>query len=87
MRITIELPDALHLAAKKRAAETGTTLRPMVERGLRRELANPGPSSKRRRRVPIQWVTVREGLPPDLDVSDRAAMHDWLRNQDSSPDC
>jgi hypothetical protein len=86
MKVTIELPDDLHLAAKKQAAETGTTLSAIVERGLRRELANAGPSSTPRRRAPIQWVTVPGGLPPDLDVSDRAAMQDWLRKHDSSPD-
>lgn len=26
----------------------------------------------------IQWVTVPGGLPPGLDVSDRAAMSDWI---------
>ena len=26
----------------------------------------------------IRFVTVDGGLPPDLDVSDRAAMHEWL---------
>jgi len=29
----------------------------------------------------IRWVTVAGGLPPGVDVADRAAMHDWLRQQ------
>ena len=27
----------------------------------------------------IKWITVDGGLPPGLDVRDRAAMHDWVR--------
>lgn len=38
MKTTIELPDALLSAAKALAAERGTTLRAMVEEGLRRVL-------------------------------------------------
>jgi len=80
MRTTIDLPDELMIAAKKRAAESRSTLREIFERGLRRELA--GKSVARRGRVPvIRWVTARGGLPPGLDVSDRAAMHDWIRRQ------
>jgi hypothetical protein len=85
MRTTIELPDDLYLAAKKRAAETGTTLRAIFERSLRRELAELSPSTKRERRVRIRWVTSPGGLPPALDLSDRAAMRDWLRKQDLPP--
>ena len=81
MKTTIELPDDLLIAAKKRAAETRTTLRAIFERGLRRELNGPGRSNKRRRQPGIRWVTSPGGLPPGLDVSDRAAMHEWLRKQ------
>ena len=38
MKTTIEIPDDLLFKAKKRAAETRTTIRALVERGLRREL-------------------------------------------------
>ncbi len=77
MKTTIDLPDELLIAAKKRAAELRCSLRTLVERGLRHELAVGRPSRPRRKRV-IRWVTVRGGLPPGLDLSDRAAMHDWL---------
>lgn len=80
MKTTIDLPDELMVAAKKRAAESRTTLRALFERGLRRELAGPpGPGRRRVRR--IRWVTARGGLPPGLDVADRARMHEWLRRQ------
>ncbi len=82
MKTTIELPDELFLAAKKRAVETRTTLREIFERSLRRELQSaqtrrPG----RRRGRAIRWVTASGGLPPGLDIADREKMHDWLRKQ------
>ncbi|HTR03952.1 MAG TPA: antitoxin [Thermoanaerobaculia bacterium] len=80
MKTTIDLPDALLVAAKKKAAESRSTLREIFERGLRRELAEP--ATGRRRRVPaIKWVTAPGGLPPGIDVTDRAAMHEWLGRQ------
>ena len=78
MKTTIELPDDLMVAAKKRAAEARSTLRELVERGLRRELRGPrrGPPKSG---PAIKWVIVDGGLPPDLDLTDRSAMSDWLR--------
>lgn len=79
MKTTIELPDELLIAAKRRAAETRTTLRRILERGLRRELeASAGERATKRA---IRWVTAKGGLPPGLDLSDRAAMQEWLRRQ------
>jgi hypothetical protein len=78
MKTTIDLPDELLVAAKKKAAESRTTLRAIFERGLRREL------SEHRGRPPaqrIRWVSAPGGLPPGLDASDRAAMHEWLARQ------
>jgi hypothetical protein len=77
MKTTIDLPDELLIAAKKRAAELRCSLRTLVERGLRHELAAEQPRRPRHTRA-IRWVTVQGGLPPGLDPSDRAAMHDWL---------
>ncbi len=39
MKTTVELPDALLAEAKRAAAERGTTLRALVEAGLREVLA------------------------------------------------
>lgn len=80
MKTTIDLPDELLIAAKKKAAESRSTLREIFERGLRRELAEAG-GARRGRAPAIRWVTAPGGLPPGLDVSDRAAMHDWMRRQ------
>jgi hypothetical protein len=78
MKTTLELPDALFVAAKKRAAEERRTLRDLVTSGLRTELRRP---ARARPRVPIKWITVAGGLPAGVDVSDRDAMHDALRRR------
>lgn len=77
MKTTVDLPDELMIAAKKRVAELRCSLRTLVERGLRHELSVGRPKRTRQKRV-IRWVTVRGGLPPGLDLSNRGAMHDWL---------
>jgi hypothetical protein len=79
MKTTVELRDALLIAAKKRAAEDRTTLRAILERGLQRELSARRSAQPRRGGRPIRWVTAKGGLPEGLDVADRAGMHDWLR--------
>ena len=77
MKTTIELPDELFVAAKKRAAELRCSLKMLIERGLRHELRQPQrtPRPKRRR---IRWVTVRGGVPPGMDVADRESMYRWI---------
>lgn len=74
MRMTIDLPDELLIAAKKRAAEKGMTLRAIIEHSLRREIRQPRVGLRQGRR-PIRWVTVPGGLPPGLDVSNRENMY------------
>ena len=78
MKTTLDLPDDIFVAAKKRAADERRPLRDLVERSLRAELSA---TAKKRKAAPIVWVTVKGGLPPDLDVSDRDAMHDRLRRR------
>jgi hypothetical protein len=80
MKTTVDLPDDLFIAAKKRAAELRQPLRVLIERGLR---AEPGRGAGQRQAKPrtIRWVTVAGGLPPGVDVANRAEMHDWLRQQ------
>ncbi|NCA11048.1 DUF2191 domain-containing protein [bacterium] len=80
MKTTVDLPDDLFIAAKKRAAELRQPLRALIERGLRAELGRGASRHKAGRRT-IRWVTAAGGLPPGVDVADRAAMHDWLRQQ------
>ncbi len=78
MKTTVELPDSLFVAVKKRAAEERTTLRQILERSLRRELGRTRKPRTRATRA-IRWVTVEGGLPEGLNIADRTAMHEWLR--------
>lgn len=77
-KTTIEIDDELFVAAKQHAAGKRTTLRTLVERGLRSELRGAAP---RKTTARIKWVTVDGGLPTDIDVSDRAAMIDRLHRR------
>jgi hypothetical protein len=83
MKTTFDIPDELMVRAKKRAAELRRPLRVLVTEGLRAQLAGPKapgatrPAAARR----IRWVTAAGGLPPGLDLTSRAQMHDWLRRQ------
>jgi hypothetical protein len=81
MKTTVDLPDDLLIRAKKRAAETRTPLRVLIERGLRRELASSTARRRARQSSPkIRWVVAPGGLPPGLNVSDRSSLHDWIRS-------
>ncbi len=77
MKTTIDLPDELFVAAKKRAAEERRPMRDLVARGLRAQLQRPARST--RPATAITWVTVKGGLPTGVDVTDREAMHERLR--------
>ena len=79
MKTTLDLPDELFVAAKKRAADERRPLRDLIARGLRAELQSP--ASRRRAPVAIAWVTVKGGVPPGMDIADRDAMHDRLRRR------
>jgi hypothetical protein len=79
MKTTVDLPDDLLIEAKKHAVETRTTLRELLSRGLRLELARTAERRPVRRR--IRWVVAKGGLPPGLELADRARMHDCLRGQ------
>jgi hypothetical protein len=79
MKTTIDLPDDLLIEVKKHAAERRTTIRALVERGLRRELSDSEPRTAAGQPL-IRWITVEGGLPQGLDVADRARMMDWLHD-------
>ncbi len=78
-KTTVDLPEEILVAAKRYAAERRTTLRVLIERGLRSELRRP--PRRPVKRAAIRWVTVDGGLPDGIDVADRAAMIDRLRRQ------
>lgn len=77
MRTTFDLDDALFIAAKKAAAERRCTLRQLVQTALRKEIeprTMPQPGWTRR----LRKYRAPAGLAPDLDVSSRGKMYDWL---------
>jgi len=75
MKTTIELPDELLIEAKKAAAEQRRPLRALVEEGLRIVLRAP---RKKTSPKSVRLVTVKGGLPRDLDLSSREKMYDWI---------
>ena len=79
-KTTIEIADELFVAAKRHAASERTTLRTLVERGLRSELRGKTPK-KPVATLKIKWVTVDGGLPDGIDVADRATMMERLRSR------
>jgi hypothetical protein len=81
VKTTLDLPDELLIAAKKRAAEERTSLRALVARSLRREL---GEADGSERVVEIDWdsITVEGGLPTEVDFDNREAMWKWFEAQD-----
>lgn len=74
MKTTIELGDALIMQAKQVAAQENTTLRALVEAGLRHVLAQRSRSAApyRLRRVVVHG----EGMNPELQGAD------WQRLRD-----
>lgn len=82
MKTTIELGDSLLAEAKRLAAEDNTTLRALVEAGLREVL-----DKRRRRAAPfrLRRVTVKgKGLRPQLQGASWQQLRD-LSYGDSAP--
>ena len=78
MKTTLELPDELLIEAKKQAAEQRRPLKSLVEEGLRLVLKKQRPQSRNKQ---VRIITVKGGLPKDLDLSSRDAMYEWLEKK------
>ena len=78
MKTTVDIDDSLLIAAKKYAAERRTSLRSLIEAGLRAQLA---PRRARSKAKTVHWVVVDGGLPEGLDLADRAVMSEWIRSE------
>jgi hypothetical protein len=79
MKTTLDLPDELLIRAKKAAAEQRRPLRSIVEEGLRMVLRDPKTPARRKR---VRLITVKGGLPRDLDLSNRETMREWMDGQE-----
>ena len=75
VKTTLDLPDALLIEAKKKAAEQRRPLKALVEEGLRLVLKKPGRTPRKKI---VHLVTVKGKLDPELDLSDREKMYDWF---------
>ena len=78
MKTTVEISSDLLVAAKRHAAEMHSSLRELVEQGLRLQLSRP----KRRTTAPakrFRWLTSAGGIPEGLDVANRRQMMEWLQ--------
>ena len=73
MKTTVEIGDALLERAKATAAREGTTLRALIEEGLRRALEE----RHRPRRFRLRDASVEgHGLRPDADGADWARLRE-----------
>jgi len=76
MKITVQIEDRLLAKARKRAANTGETLKALIENGLRRTLADCKlVRSRRRFRV---RTSGKGGLQPGVDLNNSAALLDIM---------
>lgn len=69
MKTTVDLPSDLVVEAKKAAVERRTTLKTLIESGLRKELEQSSHNPKK-----LRIVTAPGGLPTDFNVLKRAQL-------------
>ncbi len=74
MRTTIDINDGLFRAAKRYAAEHGTTLRDVVEAALRQHLGE----AKATAGYTLQWQSESGRLQPGANPTDRDALSDVM---------
>lgn len=76
MKTTIDIADSLAREARKAARRRGTTLRALVEEGLRRVLENEAAARPRR---PFRMVTFQgRGTQPGVEEGDWDTLHGLL---------
>lgn len=78
MRTTLDIDDRLLAAARRVAAEKGTTLTAFVEHALAASLTQRGTADKTYR---LQWKTHRGRTLPGVDVADRDRLFERMERR------
>lgn len=77
MRTTVDIPDEVFRAAKRRAADEGKSFREVIETALRLHLSgHPAPSDYK-----LQWRTEKGKLQPGVRLDDRDALFDLMEGR------
>lgn len=83
MKTTIHLPDDLLNEVRVLAALSGKSVAAIIEEALREKLARQEQGGRRKR---VQLPTFGgEGLHPEVDLDDSAALLDFMERHDDSP--
>ena len=75
MRTTLDISDEVLAKAKRKAVDENSTLTKVVEEALRLYIS---PGRPRKRRVMKKWVVVRDDLLPEVDISDRDRLYNFM---------
>lgn len=80
MKTTIELPDDLFLQAKRNALEQGTTLKALIEAGLRHGLVQ----TKQRKSKNYKFPVITKMAKPAASQADLNGFIDQMRDNESA---
>lgn len=79
MKSTLNLDDGILRAAKVRVAETGKTLKRLIENALRDHLAT---ATTGRGHSRLQLLVKHGQVVPGVTVDDRDALYEWMEDRD-----
>lgn len=80
MRTTVRLDDELLKAAKRRAAESGSTLTAVIEEALREKLLRGRVKTEPGRKIRLK-TTGKGGVQPGVDLDDSASLLDAMEGR------
>lgn len=75
MKTTVVINDSLLRRAKNEAARRRSSVRSLIEEGLRRVLDRP---DRKKGSFRLQWTVETGRKVPPVDPADRRALHDFL---------
>jgi hypothetical protein len=78
MRTTLNIEDDLMKRARRRAADTGTTLTKVVEEALRAAVSGQAP---RIGRFTLRWKPVAGRTLPGVDLADRDSLYQEMERR------